>query len=140
MRITGYKPEDFSRIMEINDLCYSGVYRAPRSVVEGMTRVSDIFVAREDDPIGFAIVQNVDCPYLWNIAVLPTYRGQGVAGSLLREMIVKYTLTKEKKITLHVNVNNPAQKLYFNNGFRVIDVARKYFDPDDGLLMERRLP
>lgn len=132
--------------MEINDACYSGKYRPPRETVATMISVSDVLTARAHralDPeiiLGFAIVQNVAQPYLWNIAVYPRYRGRGVASSLLEEIIRRYTNEKSEHITLHVNATNPAQKLYFDHGFRVVNVEKKYFDPDDGLVMVRQLP
>ena len=156
MRITGYKHrEDFQRVMEINDACYEGVYRPPRETMSDMISVSDVVIARidpngepyifgdrsvEDAIIGFAIVRNPAQPYLWNIAVSPAYQNKGVAGNLLREIIRKYTLDKYSQITLHCNAKNPAQKLYFDHGFRVVAVEKNYFNPDAGLLMERKLP
>ena len=156
MRITGYKKEYLDRIMEINDACYEGVYRAPRDVVEQMIGVSDTFTAQiaegdfagdypndlpEKSIIGFAIVRwdNV-FPYIWNIAVDPAYQGRSVGGNLLRQIIKRYTLAKQKQITLHVNAQNPAQKLYFDYGFRVKSIEKDYFKPDDGLIMTRLLP
>ena|ERR1035438_1072892 len=154
MRITGYKKEYLDRIMEINDACYEGVYRAPRDVVEQTIGVSDTFTAQLDPYfgppdykndstliIGFAIVRLDDVyPYMWNIAVDPAYQGRGVGGNLLREIIKRYTLAKQKQITLHVNAQNPAQKLYFDYGFRVKSIEKDYFKPDDGLIMTRLLP
>jgi ribosomal protein S18 acetylase RimI-like enzyme len=156
MRITGYNHrEDFDRVMQINDACYNGVYRPPRETVADMVSVSDVFVARvnekdfshsfpedlpdEDFVVGFAIVRNVIQPYIWNIAVDPAYQRRGVAGNLLREIICRYTLEKCTEIRLHVNVQNPAQKLYFDYGFRIIDLEEEYFKPDDGLIMRRKL-
>ena len=152
MRITGYKhKEDFKRVMEINDACYNGIYRPPADLVYTYLSVSDVYVARhnvdgcnsrpdEDVIVGFAIVRNVFQPYIWNIAVDPAHQNRGVAGNLLREIIKTYTLSKYSMITLHVNAENPAQKLYYDYGFRVKSVERNYFDPQDGLLMERKLP
>lgn len=157
VRITGYKHRtDFDRVMEINDACYSGVYRPSRETVSDMVSVSDVFTARvnekdfdhsfpedmpdEDYIVGFAIVRNVFQPYIWNIAVDPNYQRRCVGKNLLREIIRRYTLEKCKEITLHVNANNPAQRLYYDYGFRVIAVEKDYFVPDDGLLMRRQLP
>jgi ribosomal protein S18 acetylase RimI-like enzyme len=145
MRVTGYKHrEDFERVMVINDACYSGDFRPPRETMADMISVSDVFIARwegyTDQIIGFAIVRNAVQPYIWNIAVDPAFQQRGVGGNLLREIIRKYTLEKSKQITLHVNATNPAQKLYFDYGFRVVAVEENYFNPHDGLLMERKLP
>jgi ribosomal protein S18 acetylase RimI-like enzyme len=146
MRITGYKHrEDFERVMEINDACYSGDFRPPRDVMADMISVSDVFLARHTlaagGILGFAIVRNVTDPYLWNIAVDPQWHGGGIGGKMLDHIIDRYTKTGySMKITLHCNEKNPAQKLYFDHGFRVTAVVQNYFNPDSGLLMERRLP
>ena len=157
MRIAGYKHrEDFQRVMEINDACYSGDFRPPREIMQDMISISDVSLARVNENdfshsfpedltdeyyvIGFAIVRNASQPYIWNIAVDPAFQGRGVAGNMLREIIRRYTLEKCKSITLHVNAENPAQKLYYDYGFRVIAVEENYFNPDAGLLMERKLP
>ena len=148
MRITGYRhKEDFDRLMQINDACYFGEYRPPRKIVSDMISVSDVLIARGShvDPetlVGFAIMKDAENvpAYLWNIAVDPEYQGRGVGGNILREIIKKYTLSKRMGISLHVNVNNPAQKLYYDYGFRVTSLVKDYFKPDDGLYMLRRLP
>jgi len=148
MRITGFKhKEDFERVMEINNLCYKGIYCPPRDLMANYTKVSDVFVARaggshgdEEKIVGFAIVRNVIQPYIWNIAVDPAFQSRGLGGNLLREIIRTYTLAKCSTITLHVDATNPAQTLYYDYGFRVISVEENYFDPNDGLLMERKLP
>lgn len=145
MRVTPYRKEDFEKLMEINDACYFGAYRPSREIVAEYLGVSDVYIAREtvfgfEGVIGFAIVQNCDQPYIWNIAVDPQFQSRGVGGNLLREIVRAYTLSKQKRITLHVNACNPAQKLYYDYGFRVKKVAEQFFAPDDGLLMERVLP
>ena len=160
MRITGYKhSEDLARMMEINDSCYSGIYCPPRNIMVDNLLVSDVFAAREmmyednsasglwdkelgEKIIGFAIVRDQEHvpAYIWNIAVDPEFQGRGVGSSLLREIIKKYTLAKSLGISLHVNVENAAQKLYFDYGFRVTSYVKDYFKPDDGLYMLRKLP
>jgi len=148
MRIDfGYKREDFDRVMEISDACYNGKYRPPQQTMYDMITVSDVLVARldpEDDStrtiLGFAIIQNIYQPYIWNIAVDPKWQRRGIAGNMLWEIIKRYTLNKDKEISLHVDATNPAQKLYFDYGFRVVSVEENYFEPNDGLMMVRRLP
>jgi len=148
MRVTGYKHrEDFERVMEINDACYSGEYRPPRDTMVDMISVSDVFLVRREKHndstqliLGFAVVRNAVQPYIWNLAVDPPWQGQGVASLLLHDIIQKYKLEKSAQITLHVNAENPAQKLYFDHGFRVVAVEEDYFKPHDGLIMVRKLP
>lgn len=152
MKITqGYSAQDFSRIVEISDLCYKGVERPPRTTMEQMCSISDIFLAKEmlpQDPdggnpheviIGFAIVQAAGYPYIWSIAVDPAFQGRGVGGNILREIIKKYTLEKQPHISLTVRADNPAQKLYFDYGFRVRLVEKNYYEEMDGLNMRKFL-
>jgi ribosomal-protein-alanine N-acetyltransferase len=150
MIISAYTHNDFPAIMKISDAAYSGVERPPEGVMRDMVSVSDVFVAREQAPyhpqcgqqliIGFAIVKNIEEPYIWSIAVDPEFQGRFVGSNLLREIIRRYTLEKCSTITLHVRDDNPAQKLYFDQGFRVAAVAENYFDPHNGLFMRRTLP
>lgn len=154
----GFRKEEFEKLLAINDSCYTGVERPTLQEFENMLKHTDIFVARVDndgDPyfsgdrsveqsiIGFAIVRhaNLSEPYLWSIAVNPHFQGRGVGGNLLREIIKAYTLNKNSQITLHVHPDNPAQKLYFDYGFRVTAIARKWFmEGGYGLVMRRTLP
>lgn len=147
MRITGYTKADFDRVMEINDACYpEGVYRPSREIMSDYLSVSDVYLAKvghvgdlPEEIIGFAIVRNALQPYIWNIAVDPVSQGRSVGTALLCHIIDFYTNARSKQISLHTNVNNPAQKLYFDNGFRIVSVQENYFGPDDGLVMVRRL-
>lgn len=152
MKITkGYIPTEFPRLLQINDECYTGIERPSAFEFEGMLKNTDIFVARLDefgDPciLGFAICKHEglyqSCPYLWSIAVSPSFQGRGVGGNLLREVIKYYTILKGmSEITLHCKPSNPAQKLYFDYGFRVEGVAPHWYGRNEkGLFMRRPLP
>jgi ribosomal protein S18 acetylase RimI-like enzyme len=153
---TAYNSTDFDRIMEISDACYEGVERPPRETMKDMVEVCDIFLAKRclmNDPdspscenhstdpiVGFALVRTVVHPYIWSIAVAKKFQGRGVGGNLLREIIKWYTLQKAQEIKLHVHEDNPAQKLYWDYGFRVKSVEEGYYMPKDGLVMRRELP
>ena len=152
----GFKPEEFERLLLINDKCYTGIERPTLQEFENMLKHTDVFVARTDstdslygDPavenliIGFAICKpslGLNAPYLWSLAVAPEFQGRGVGKNLLREVIKRYTLAKEMSISLHVHPDNPAQTLYFNKGFRVQGIAPKWYEKSHGLVMRRPLP
>jgi len=144
----GYKQEEFERLLAINDACYIGVERPTPAEFQGML-AGDVFVARVNEkdfshsfpdlpdegfPIGFAIVQT-DCinPYLWSLAVDPAYRGRGIGGNLLIE-VIEYFTPRATEITLHVKPDNPAQKLYFDHGFRVQSVIRDWYGKEGNAL------
>jgi len=145
---TAYKNTDFDRLCEISDTCYTGQERPPRETMKDMVEVCDVFLVKiepdyplytdRDKIIGFALVRTSGNPYIWSIAVDKRFQGRGVGGNLLREIIHRYQPT-ELEITLHVHEDNPAQKLYFDYGFRVQDVVKDYYRPKNGLYMVRPL-
>jgi ribosomal protein S18 acetylase RimI-like enzyme len=143
----GYLLEDRERLHEINEAAYSGIQRPSPVEFDDMLG-NRVFVSRahiEDggNIYGFAICRDGDwSPYLWSLAVDPEYQGRGVGGNLLREVIKYYTLAKAmgRDLSLHVHPDNPAQKLYFDYGFRVRSIAKNWYRPEgDGLYMYRML-
>ena len=62
------------------------------------------------------------------LAVHPSYRRQGIASSLLKE-VQNFLITEGKhRIFLEVNVKNTsAQKLYSKSGFQQIGVRKNYY-------------
>jgi ribosomal protein S18 acetylase RimI-like enzyme len=147
---TAYKSTDFERLCEISDRCYTGDERPPHDIMKNMVEVCDVFLAKTEvipvpdcvsvtNIVGFALVRTSGNPYIWSIAVDKGFQRRGVGGNLLREIIKKYTLQKDFEITLHVHEDNPAQKLYFDYGFRVKRIERDYYNPKNGLFMGRPL-
>lgn len=57
---------------------------------------------------------------LMDIALLPDWRNRGIGGVLLRELMDEACRTNSG-ITLHVEPENPAQRLYRRLGFRLIE-------------------
>ena len=134
----GCRLEDRDRLHKINVSCYSGIQCPPyETFMDMLTR--EVWVAREGELIiGFAICNH---SYLWSLAVDPIYQGRGVGGNLLREVIKYYTLAESSEISLHVHPDNPAQKIYFDYGFRVEAIARNWYKAEGhGLYMRRALP
>jgi ribosomal protein S18 acetylase RimI-like enzyme len=139
----GYKKADFDALLQINDLCYEGDERPPRETFAQMLEFSEVWVAGVDygPPVGFIIVNEIPhVPYLWSVAVLPSYQGQGLGGRMLSLVCTEY---KNRTIELHCRVDNPVQKMYFDYGFRVVDITRDYYKMDgkniDGLKMRREV-
>lgn len=56
---------------------------------------------------------------IMDIAVLPDYRNKGI-GSRLLQHILKEAQEQGKKVTIHVEFNNPAKRLYQRFGFSKI--------------------
>ncbi|WP_271783387.1 GNAT family N-acetyltransferase [Aquimarina algiphila] len=53
------------------------------------------------------------------IQVLPKYQGQGIAKSLIKDLVIKAEAS-HKKLTLKVLKDNLARHLYERNGFKII--------------------
>lgn len=142
----------FNRILEINNLSYSGIQSPKASILLNAYNQGDVYITYNDsrilagfvdDIVGFAIVidymDNFE-PLLWSIAVHPSYRGQGFATSMLMEVEKDSRALGARTIRLTVHLDNPAQKLYFDAGYRVVNVARNhYLNEGDGLVMKKIL-
>lgn len=64
---------------------------------------------------------------LIDITLLPAFRRKGIGAFLLKELIKKSNKV-QKKISLHVEPNNPALYLYSNLGFiRIKNNGRHYY-------------
>ena len=77
-----------------------------------------------------AFVADEDCGYVNNVGVLPTGRGRGLAGLLLRQAFAEDLRRGRRGTQLNVDTNNvtPALGLYLSVGMRavlVIDVWRR---------------
>lgn len=58
-------------------------------------------------------------PYVWSVATRATHRGRGMATALLQEFEKHYHAKGYDKLWLHCRVENPAQKTYFDAGYRI---------------------
>ncbi len=81
--------------------------------------------------------------HLGNIAVVPEMRRQGVAQTLLDDLLAKARKMQVESLTLEVRVSNfPAQWLYRASGFRMVGVRSRYYREtgEDALVMEWHEP
>ncbi len=75
----------------------------------------------DDEPAGRLYVDHWDKEIrIIDIALLPEFQKQGIGASILREILLQGRL-KRKKVTIHVEMNNPALKLYERLGFEKIE-------------------
>jgi ribosomal protein S18 acetylase RimI-like enzyme len=85
-----------------------------------------IIVSR-DRPIGRLYVhREQDQILVIDIALLPEHRRAGLGGSLLRELQVE-AAAEQKAVRIHVELENPALRLYTRLGFRVIENQGVYY-------------
>ena len=137
MEIREYDGKQLGSIFKINQTCHA----KPQSNVELLEQVhkGQLWMALVDDKVvGFLLSTYKEGPYIYNIAVLPEYRNQGVATALINKCNEFY---KEHDFTyLYVDVNNPAQKLYFDLGYRVKSIKECFYGTmQDALVMVKSL-
>lgn len=76
------------------------------------------------------------------MAVAPAAQGGGLGTVLLRELVARARADHAAYLMLEVRADNaPARKLYDRNGFEVLTVRRRYYQPGDvdALVMRRSL-
>lgn len=76
------------------------------------------------------------------VAVAPAAQGRGLGRALLGELVARARAHHAAHLMLEVRADNePARKLYEHNGFEVLTVRRRYYQPGDvdALVMRRRL-
>jgi ribosomal protein S18 acetylase RimI-like enzyme len=84
---------------------------------------ADLWIIEKDnEPIGRLYVhsnfQNREIRIM-DISILPEHRGKGIGGRLLQDL-QKVAKEMEKPLSIHVEVFNPAKKLYNRLGFKMI--------------------
>lgn len=97
-------------------------------------RYFNLAARRDERLVGFAITQQVlDEATLFNIAIDPDYQRQGIARSLLEQLIVE--LEQRDVLTLWLEVresNARANALYDSLGFNTVTVRKNYYPTADG--------
>jgi len=145
MRLTEKTEVNFRRIEEIISYSFKGVERPPAMALRYEFDNGEVFVlydgTRTGSPIAAFAIVNRDGgqPYLWALATTPAYRKTGYGSRLLTEVINWCWEQHAERLELSVSVNNPAQKLYFDHGFRVIRVLPRFYGEVNGLRMRRSL-
>lgn len=143
----GLKTDEFyNEVRRITHESFEGVQLPPDGLLRGHFDVDDVFVSalRPGGLLrvnGFSLVTERDgCPHVFIIATDPLVRGRGFATQSLEEISTFYRQKGRQSITLNVHVDNPAQKVYFDNGYRIEKFVRKYYGHEgDGIFMRRIL-
>lgn len=126
----GIVSKDLPAIYEINEICHPSTRSEPRISLLEKIRSSEIWVYIVEDKIVGFLIGTQTTPYgpanLYNIAVLPDYRNEKIATKLMNEFEEFY---KGKCVYyyLHVDIQNPAQKLYFNSGYRAFELKHDFY-------------
>lgn len=81
----------------------------------------------DGEPAGrFYVDRGEDEIHVIDIALLPPFRNRGIGSRLLGEILAEGARTGVK-VTIYVEKNNPAKRLYQRLGFEVIDQDDVYY-------------
>lgn len=130
MQIRDFEAKDFDRVMEINDASFTAP-ATRKFVLDSIDKGQAWVMVDGETVIGFLIgYMKNGIPYVNNVAVVAEYRKQGIAKKLFEkfeERFGKDQKPESKMFWLQVESNNPAQKLYFDLGYRVGWVDENYY-------------
>ncbi|KAI9339952.1 acyl-CoA N-acyltransferase [Obelidium mucronatum] len=140
MKLEHISESNLQTLMELNDQCfpikyapwfYHMIMANPQLTVlcfqEGSNKCFGAIMGRKE-PVSKDGVYDV---YISTVAVLPEYRGKGLASGLLQTLINKCKQDADVKMRgfqLHVHVvNQVAKTLYIKNGFNVVETIHGYY-------------
>ena len=133
--------EDADRVVDIENICFTSPWSKKMFKEELDSNDTLYFCALDDDElIGYVGLRKIfDEGHIMTIAVLPEYRGRGIAKDMLLEVFRR----ADKDIlvyTLEVRASNtPAQKLYEGFGFKPLGIRKRYYSDngEDAIIMWR---
>lgn len=147
MKLRDYRPDDFSRLCEIDRRCFRPALAYSRAdmaawlgrrgavviVAENARGTVAAFVLAETHARGRAHIVTVD--------VLPAYRGQGVGRQLMLECERRLRRAGARLARLETAVSNrAARKLYQSLGYTFVGRAARYYPGgEDAWVMEKSL-
>lgn len=81
----------------------------------------DVILNADNTPIGRLYLDERDDEFrIIDIALLPQHRGKGIGGKIMQDIIDR-AFGAKKPLTIHVESNNPAMRLYHRLGFKKIE-------------------
>lgn len=131
---------DFPGIRALNDECYT-TDEVTDTEFQRVLR-NPAWVSVDRGRIAASLMSEIakDQPYIWSVATAPSHRGQGLATALIKEFETHYKTVGYTRPWLHVRVENPAQKLYFDLGYRVASFEPNIYGMHEhGLTMRKQL-
>ncbi|MEE6031807.1 ribosomal protein S18-alanine N-acetyltransferase [Avibacterium paragallinarum] len=134
VKISPIQSQDFDRLVEIEQQAHLVPWSLGTLKNNQGERYFNLKLEKDQRIIGFAICQKVlDEATLFNLAIDPTYQGQGLGKQLLHSLIDE--LREQGILTLWLEVrqsNEIAQKLYLQCGFNEVDIRKNYYPTLDG--------
>ena len=142
MNIRGWKFEDILRISELEMECFPKEPWSYRMLADSFENENFVGILCEENGeiAGYGgVTVGYDTADIDNIAVSERYRGCGMGGVLLEELVMVARERGAAKIFLEVRVSNAvAMSLYLKHGFKGVYARTRYYtDGEDCLVMAR---
>lgn len=148
-KIRAFSSDDLPAVLEIQNLCESVPawgghdYERLADDPRGMLLVAETEGHTPPELLGFAAAYRVGGEAeLWNIAVMPRFRRQGVARTLLVEVCRNMANAGAQRLFLEVRKSNtPATEFYRSLGFVLLNTRKGYYQNplEDALVLFRKL-
>jgi ribosomal-protein-alanine N-acetyltransferase len=125
----GYTSDDIDRLYELEKVSFSRVFRWLKCDFVAALKDCDTIQGVYNNRIAGYVLGEVesDAGHIVSLTVDPAYRRMGFGSKLMEAAEVFYKKKGMKKIRLEVHLDNPAQILYFNLGYRVNGFKPKYY-------------
>ncbi|MFZ0978714.1 MAG: N-acetyltransferase [Candidatus Acidiferrales bacterium] len=155
-RLREYRPQDFERLYEIDQLCYEPAIAYSRRELRNYLRFpgADCVVAEagtagnaknkshEASIAGFCVTAHEDdWGYIITIDVLESYRRHGLVSQLLAETERRLAANGAREIALDTAVNNTAAIAFWQkHGYRILGTREGYYPGGvDAYAMAKRI-
>ena len=144
MNLRRWKYEDILRISELEKECFPQEPWSYRMLADSFENENFVGILCEENGeiAGYGgVTVGYDTADIDNIAVSERYRGCGMGGVLLEELVRAARERGAAKIFLEVRVSNAvAMSLYLKHGFKGVYARTRYFtDGEDCLVMARNI-
>ncbi|HEY2116675.1 MAG TPA: N-acetyltransferase [Candidatus Angelobacter sp.] len=151
LSVRQYEPEDFSRLLEIDQSCFvEGIAYSKEEMhyFVGMPTAIPLVGLQHDKIMGFLIADRFrprrasrSVGKIITIDVAPQAQHSGLGTLLMSSAEAELKLAGCDYVSLEVAVDNePALRFYKKHGYSVLKVLPRYYlDSIDGLLMGKRL-
>ena len=144
IKIRRMTKEDIPAAVEIERVCFSEPWSEKVYSATLLLPYAHYYVAQEESGniVGTCGVKLIlGEGEIGNVAVLPAYRGRGIARKLMERMLTDAGQESAEAFTLEVRAGNvPAIRLYESFGFRQEGIRKRFYrDPEeDALILWKR--
>ncbi len=133
MILRSYQPEDLQACLDIEKVCFDGEQTSFSGFAD--MSVSSVLVVEVNSVIcGYVVFSVVaDESEIFQIALSPEFRGQGMAKKLMEEVLKELELKSVVQLFLEVRESNTsARGLYESLGMEAYDRRKAYYVSIDG--------